>query len=105
MHVSITAWGWASAAACLIGFLLGCRYRVPAIAAASMVLALVCCTLGAASGLSVASTLIVMACGLFVLQSCYLLGFLLVGWTRGCLPGTKGCSPSRACPPAARRER
>ena len=83
MDIAIVVWGWALAAVGLTGFLLGCFFRAPTVAAASIIFAPACVALGVVSGLSSVTTVIATACGLLALQASYLVGFLLVGWASG----------------------
>lgn len=90
---------WLIASSAIAGFLIGLRYRVPAVVAAAAVLAIAVAVGGAILKLGFPATLGLVALAILCLQSGYLGGALLAGRWQG-VKSLAACSP-----PAAERDR
>jgi hypothetical protein len=73
---------WGLGAVSLMGLFLGFAFRAPVLVVASGIVAVAICATCAVVGLSVAFTVLITMCGLFAMQSSYLLGLCIVACAR-----------------------
>ena len=71
---------WALGAAALTGLLLGFFFRVPALVAASAILATIACVTSIWAGSSAISATLLTVTHLLVLQGSYLAGLIISAW-------------------------